>query len=108
MYEALERRATTLVLAAGIVIPLSATFTSFGLSDSDVPPALVLASLALMALAILLAVAALLPEDRTDRLRVKTQLFFWAHVAFAAGIVVVAANGAYLAYRMLTGDPLDF
>lgn len=108
MYETLERRATTLVLAAGIVIPLSATFVSVGLAGTDVPAVLVMVSLGLLTTALVLAVAALLPEERTDRLTVKAQLVFWAHVAFAAGIVVVAANAAYVAYLTMTSDSLGF
>jgi hypothetical protein len=108
VYETLERRATTLVLAAGIVIPLSSTLSSVGFPNSDVPPILVMVSLGLLAAALVLAIAALLPEERTDRLPLKTQLVFWAHVAFAAGMVVVAANGAYVAYRALTGGLSGF
>lgn len=108
MYETIERRAMTLVLAAGIVIPLSSTFASVGFQNTDVPPVLVIVSLGFLTVALVLAVAALLPEERTDRMALKSRLVFWAYVAFAAGLVVVAANAAYVAYLTLNADPLQF
>lgn len=107
MYETLERRATTLVLVTGLVVPLTALSAGGFFEGSDLSAALTFAALGLLTAGLALGVAALFPAERTDRLSMKAQLVFWAHAAFAAGVVLVAANTAYLTYRLLRADP-DF
>ena len=105
MYETLERRATTLVIATGLVVPLSALGATSLFQGSDASGVLTLAALGLLAVGLGLAVAALFPAERTDRLTLKAQLVFWAHAAFATGVLLVTANAAYLTYRLMTADP---
>ena len=107
MYETLERRATTLVIATGIVVPLSALGGGGLFQGSDASAVLTMAALGLLTLGLGLAVAALFPAGRTDRLTLKAQLIFWGHAAFAAGVVLVAANAAYLTYRVVNAAPSD-
>ena len=108
MYETIERRATTLVIAAGIVIPLVGLSGGFGFEDTEAAAYVLMTALALLAAAVLLAVVALYPDQRADRLTQKAQLVFWAHAAFAAGVLVVAGNVAYLTYRILNADVPQF
>lgn len=104
MYETIERRATTLVLAAGIVIPLVGTSGGFGFDDANAAAYVMMTALGLVAVAVVLAIVALYPDSRTDRLTRKAQLVFWAHAAFAGGVLVAAANVAYVTYRILNSD----
>jgi uncharacterized membrane protein SirB2 len=108
VYETIERRATTLVLAAGIVVPLVGTSGGFGFDETNAAAYLMMAALGLLAVAVVLAVVALYPDRRADRSMQKAQLVFWAHAAFAGGILVAAANVAYLTYRILNSDTLQF
>jgi hypothetical protein len=95
-----ERQAVVLVLASGVVVPLTALSAFSAVQFRDVA-ILLLVSLAAFAAANLLALVALAPSGWLEGIGPRAPLVFWAYACFVAGVLMGGAGVAYAATKLL-------
>ena len=108
MEESIERRALTLLAVNGIVVGIGSGGIALSFNAVQWHAVVYMIGLASFVLSIALCTLLLAPAEMNPPFALRRPaVFFWATIAFALGIVLVAVNGAGSAYDLIT-DPGQF